>query len=67
MRPKLHLPGPVLQLVTSTKGTALLIRASGDMACSSFGRLRCDTLIYSRAARYKPVDSSEAAELEAAL
>ena len=37
-------------------------RASGDMACSSFERLRCDTSIYLRAARYKPVDSSEAAE-----
>ena len=38
------------------------LRASGDMACPSFGRLRCDTSIYSRAARYKPIDTSEAAE-----
>ena len=37
MRPKLHLP---------VLGRAL--RATGDMACSSFGRLRCDTSIYSR-------------------
>ena len=41
MRHKLHLP---------VLGHAL--RASGVMACSSFGRLRCDTSIYSRAARY---------------
>ncbi len=37
-------------------------QASGDMACSSFGRICCDTSIYSRAARYKPVDSLEAAQ-----
>ena len=51
MRPKLHLP--VLRHA---------FRAYGLMACSTFGRLRCDTPIYSRAARCKPVDSSEAAE-----
>jgi hypothetical protein len=31
------------------------------MACSSFGRLCCGISIYSRAARCKPVDASEAA------
>ncbi len=51
MRPELHLP---------VLGHAF--RASGVMACSSFGGLRCDTSIYSRAARYKPIDTSEAAE-----
>jgi hypothetical protein len=53
MRPKLHLP---------VLGRAFRAFASGVLTCSSFGRLRCDTSIYSRAARYKPVDSSEAAE-----
>ena len=40
MRPKLHLPA---------LGHAL--RASGDKACSSFGRVRCDTSIYPRGAK----------------
>jgi hypothetical protein len=54
MRPRLYLP---------VLGRAL--RASGEMACSSFGRLRCGTSIYSRAAGYKPVGTSEAASASA--
>jgi hypothetical protein len=58
MRPKSH-PGLPVQVFFGTLSESLVSRSWHN---SPFGRLCCITSIYSRVARFKPVDTLEVAQ-----
>jgi hypothetical protein len=60
MRPKLHLVHNLQARCTPFLGT--LSESLVSWHTSSFGRLCCVTSIYSRVARFKPVDTSDVAQ-----